>query len=125
MGKKSKASKKRRKGASGKDEEDEEEEEEEDAVTENSSIDYSQPSEHLELKNESEYHKVKGQYEESIKQIAIEMEKIAPNLRANEKYSEITDKLNSPRAPTSQWVARPTSPSRTLRSLTCMASATR
>jgi len=93
--KKSKASKKRKKGASGKDEEDEEEEEEEDAVTENSSIDYSQLSEHLELKNESEYHKVKGQYEESIKQIAIEMEKIAPNLRANEKYSEITDKLNS------------------------------
>lgn len=90
--KKSKQTKKKKRGKSSDSDDEEEEEEKE---INNSEFDFSQLSEHLEVKNDNQFNKIKANYEDMIKKFTADMEKIAPNLRANEKYSEITGKMQS------------------------------
>jgi len=80
-----KTNKRQKKGKDAADDSDEEDDDEE--------VDFSELKSNREIKSASQYEKVKQAYTDELAQMAADIEKLAPNLKAIDKYKDIKDKV--------------------------------
>lgn len=80
-------------------EEDEGDEEEDEGLT----VDFSQLPEDVEVTSKSQYQRIKTDYEKRIGDIAAEREKLAPNLKAIERFEDVKGRLDATKE---DWEAR-------------------